>query len=49
MDNAHPQTVLGTTPQPRRAVSLPVSGLWAPVSREAMGGEVCPALNSRRW
>jgi hypothetical protein len=46
-DKAHPQTALGTVTQPRRDLSLPVSALRAPLSGEATGGALCPALNSR--
>jgi hypothetical protein len=45
-DKAHPQTALGTVIQPRRNLFLPVSALRAPLSSEATGGALCPALNS---
>jgi len=47
MDTAFPETALGTAPQSRRDLSLPVSMLLAPLSGEATGGTVCPELNSR--
>ena len=52
MDKAHPQTALGTIPQSRLNLSLPVSILWVSLSGQATGGAVYPSywpavLNSR--
>ena len=38
MDKARPQTAMGTAPQPRLDLSLPVSVLRAPLLGAATGG-----------
>jgi len=41
MDDAHPQTALGTGAQSGRHLSLPVSVLRTALLGEATGGAVC--------
>ena len=47
MDKAHPQTALGTALSLAAIYPFRCQILLAPLSGEATGGEVCPALNSR--